>query len=72
MGQRTHRLVQGIEWLPCCMGIGFNLYRAYREDTEGTAPDTLTHGQQGLYCAYGLYQLGTLVGVLKGLEALFR
>lgn len=72
MQKQGHRLVQGIEWVPCCIGAVCNLYRAYREDVRGTAPAELTHREQGLYCLYGIYQLGTLAGTLKGLELFLR
>lgn len=72
MKKQAHRLVQGVEWMPCCIGAGFNLYRAHQEALTRTAPSKLTHREQGLYCLYGLYQLGTLLGALKGLEALSR
>jgi hypothetical protein len=48
------------------------LYRAYQEDKRGKAPADLTHAQQGEYMLYGIYQLGTFIGTLKGLEQLLR
>jgi hypothetical protein len=67
MSENKHQLIQGAEWLPCCIGAGFNFYRAHQENIKGTASD-LTHAQLGWYALYGIYQIGTLVGVLKGLE----
>jgi hypothetical protein len=72
MPKHPFRLIQGIEWVPCCIGVGFNLYRAYQEDKRGKAPADLTHAQQGEYMLYGIYQLGTFIGTLKGLEQLLR
>ncbi|MSS75022.1 hypothetical protein EXS73_02305 [Candidatus Pacearchaeota archaeon] len=72
MSSSPHRVVQGIEWLPCCMGIGFNLYRAYREDQAGRGPNDFTHRQQGLYLVYGMYQLGSLAGAVQGLTRLLE
>lgn len=61
MQKQAHHLVQGVEWLPCCIGVVFNLYCAYQEDIRRTAPADLTHREQGLYCAYSAYQFGATI-----------
>jgi hypothetical protein len=66
------QLIEGIEWTPCLIGAVFNLRRAYRDDQQGHSPDRFTYREQFLYCVYGIYQLGTFLSVMKGLESALR